>query len=114
MIKKLRLLSILLFLLVFGRTLNAQSLQQSQNGTITVRVACNCQLTADKINQPLHFTAVGNVWRDTKRVRINSNCRWNLRVVTNKTNTVTSFATDTDSKSKGKKNYCISRQRRAN
>lgn len=84
MIRKLRLLTILLFLLAFGLTVGAQSLQQSQNGTITVRVACNCQLITEKSNQPLHFMAYGKNQRDTKHLRINSNCAWNLRVVTNK------------------------------
>lgn len=102
MIRKLRLLIILLLLLAFDRTATAQLLQQSQNGSITVLVACNCQLTADKINQPLHFIAVGNVWRDTKRVRISSNCRWNLRVVSSKNATVTNLEVSANSKSKGK------------
>jgi len=65
----------------------AQSGRQSQNGTITIRVACHCQLvSAEKQNQPLHFTAMGNLWRNTKHLRIASNCAWNLRVVTNKRN----------------------------
>ena len=102
MIKKVRLLSILLFLLAFGREANAQLLQQSQSGTITVIVVCNCQLTADKINQPLHFVAVGNVWRDTKRVRISSNCRWNLRVVSSKNATVPNLEMSANSKPIGK------------
>lgn len=102
MIKKLQLLTILLFLMAFGRTVSAQLLQQSQSGTITVIVACNCQLTADKINQPLHFIAVGNVWRDTKRVHISSNCRWNLRVVSSKNTTVTNMEVSANSKPKGK------------
>jgi hypothetical protein len=84
MIQKVRLLSILLFLLAFGFTVDAQSLQQTQNGTITVLVACNCQLITEKSNQPLHFMACGKNQRDSKHLRINSNCAWNLRVVTNK------------------------------
>lgn len=84
MIRKLRLLTILLLLLVFGRTATAQMLQQSQNGSITVIVACNCQLITEKSNQPLHFMSYGKNQRDTKHLRINSNCSWNLRVVTNK------------------------------
>jgi hypothetical protein len=104
MINKLQLLTILLFLLAFGLTVGAQSLQQTQNGTITVRVLCNCQLTATgNQNQPLHFTAIGNgAWRDTKHVRISSNCRWNLRVVSSKTATVTSLDVNANLKSKGR------------
>lgn len=83
MIRKLRLLTILLSLLAFGHSVNAQS-RQSQSGTITVRVLCNCQLITEKSNQPLHFMAYGKNQRDTKHLRINSNCAWNLRVVTNK------------------------------
>jgi hypothetical protein len=84
MTKKLRILTILMFLMVLGHQANAQSLQQSQNGTITVRVACNCQIIVEKPNQPLHFNGSGRYQRDQKHLKIISNCAWNLRVVSNK------------------------------
>lgn len=84
MILKVHCLTILLLMLAFVRLANAQSLTNSQNGTITVRVACNCQIITDKSNQPLHFMSYGKNQRDTKHLKIISNCTWNLRVVTNK------------------------------
>ena len=84
MILKVHCLTILLLMMAFLRLVNAQSLTQSQNGTISVRVACNCQLITDKSNQPLHFMAYGKNHRDIKHLKIISNCAWNLRVVTNK------------------------------
>jgi hypothetical protein len=84
MILKVHSLIILLLMLALGRAINAQSLTQSQNGTITVRVACNCELVTDKSNQPLRFMISGKCQRDAKHLKIMSNCTWNLRVVTNK------------------------------
>jgi len=84
MILKVHCLTILLLMPALSRLVNAQSLTQSQNGTITVRIACNCQLITEKSNQPLHFMTYGKNQRDTKHLKIISNCGWSLRVVTNK------------------------------
>lgn len=89
----------LMFMLAFCRLTDAQSLQKEQSGTISVKVMCNSQLTVDKINQPLHFIAIGNVWRDTKHVKINGNCQWSLRIVTNK------FENKTDDRNDDREHY---------
>ena len=86
MLKRVRFLWFIMFLLVLVRIADAQSLEQSKNGTITVHVQCNCQLITEKSNQPLHFMPYGKTQRDTKHIKIQSNCSWNLRVVSNKNN----------------------------
>ena len=81
---KVCLSTIMLLGLATGQVLHAQSFTPTVSGTITVRVACNCQLIVERLNQPLHFMAFGKTKRDTKHLKINSNCAWNLRVVSNK------------------------------
>lgn len=83
MILKVHFFAIILFLLLISRYAIAQSQTNSQNGNITVRVACNCQIISEKSNQPLHFAASDKIQHDTRHLKIISNCAWDLSVISN-------------------------------